>query len=294
MEAQESKYQEITIDIDKYKKIRPYLEEYFNDQYPEIVFFPEIKPFKNIGPAKELILTTYLPNIETIFENDPYIRKFLNTLTPDNYDTICWVMRVITDCLFKTKCGDEYFEENPATDPNDYYPQNLRDDLLKMYLFCEDTPEVPYQYNEISIKMNGHKQTFQNYDNYLLRRVLKDFCRKYLNIEGIYTKEEVIEDLQLRHKAGRRSMNDYSPAIIYGTYKMLKTISQEETAISTAICRIIGKFLYYLKLESIDVATDEHYIRTNITRVLKKNPHPTLLRAKECTLDNPYQPLYRK
>lgn len=294
MEANVRKYQEITIDIDRYKKIRPYLEGYFNDQYSEIAIFPEIKPFKNIGPAKELTLMTYLPNIETIFENDPYIRKFLDTLTPDNYDTICWVMRVITDCLRKTKGGDEYYEDNPATDPNDYYPQNLRDDLLKMYLFCEDTPEIPYQNNEISIKMNGHTAKFRNYDNYLLRCVLKDFCSKYLNIEGIYTREEVIEDLKLRHKAGRRSMNDYSPAIIYGTYKMLKTISQEETAISTAICRIIGKFLIYLKLESIDVATDEHYIRTNITRVLKKNPHPTLLRAKECTLDDPYQPLYRK
>lgn len=293
METEGSKYQYITIDIDKYKKIRPYLEGYFNDQYCEAICFPEI-PNYGIDAFQNLTLQTYPTSIEIIFVNDPWLKSFRNKITSDDYDTICWVLRVITHCLLITKGGDEYFEENPATDPNDYYPQNLRDDLLKMYLFCENTPDDPYQYNEVTIKMNGHTEKFRNFDNYLLRCVLKDFCKKYLNIERIYTKEEVIEDLKLRHKAGRRSMNDYSPAIIYGTYKMLKTISQEETAISTAICRIIGKFLYYLKLESIDVATDEHYIRTNITRVLKKNPHPTLLGARECTLDNPYQPLYRK
>lgn len=288
------KYQEITIDIDKYKKIRPYLEGYFNDQYPENLIFPEIKPFKNIEPAKELTLTTYLPNIETIFENDPYIRKFLDSLPPDNYDTICWVLRIINHCLLYTMSGNKDLEETPMTSPYQYYPQKLRVDLLKMYLFCEDVPEEPYRSNELTIKVNGCKETFSNYDNYILRGLIKNFCKKCLIHEGIESREEVIEALKFAQKAGRKSMNDYSPAIIYGTYKILKTISQEETAISTAICRIIGKFLFYLKLESIDVAIDEHYIRTNITRVLKKNPHPSLLRAKACTLDDPYQPLYRK
>lgn len=293
METNVRKYQEITIDIDKYKKIRPYLEGYFNDQYCEAIFFPEILGHE-IDAIQNLTLQTYPTSIEIIFVNDPWLKLFRDKITSDDYDTICWVLRVITHCLLFTKGGDEYFKENPATNPDDYYPQNLRDDLLKMYLFCESTPDDPYQYNEVTIKMNGHTAKFRNYDNCLLRCVLKDFCSKYLNIEGIYTREEVIEDLKLRHKAGRKSMNDYSPAIIYGTYKMLKTISQEETIISTAICRIIGKFLFYLKLESIDVAIDEHYIRTNITRVVKKNPHPSLLRAKACTLDDPYQPLYRK
>ncbi len=112
METEGSKYQYITIDIDKYKKIRPYLEGYFNDQYPEIAIFPEIKPFKNIGPAKELTLTTYLPNIETIFENDPYIRKFLDTLTPDNYDTILIIMiRFVGSCvLLQIACSKQKVE----------------------------------------------------------------------------------------------------------------------------------------------------------------------------------------
>ena len=294
MEANVRKYQEITIDIDRYKKMRPYLEAYFNDQYCETTFFPDILLY-GIDAIQNLTLQNYPTNIEATFENDDWIKLFLDKITTDDYDTICWVLRIINHCLLCRQHDEDTFDPpTPYECPENFYPNNLIDDLLKMYLLCEDAPDEPYMLNEVTIKVNGCTEKFHNYDNYFVRGLLKDFCTRILNAEGISTKEEVIETLKARHKAGRKPMNYYSSVIIYGTYRLLKEISREEATISGAICRIIGRFLYYLKLEPISVAQDEQYIRTNVIRLVKKIPHPSLLRVKEAKRNDPYLFLYRK
>lgn len=99
------------------------------------------------------------------------------------------VVRMAEDQDSDYTLGDYY-----ADNPNDYYQDHMREELLKTYLFCKQTPIRPQRTNEIILTVNkGYPKyrrslTLPNFENWVLRGALLQYCESHL--EDIHSVEE--------------------------------------------------------------------------------------------------------
>lgn len=170
--------------------------------------------------------------------------------------------------------GDYY-----ADNPNDYYQDHMREELLKTYLFCKQTPIRPRRTNEIILTINkgykvySKKLTLPNFENWVLRGALLQYCESHL--EDIHSVEEAQKALDAYHEKGRKA-NETIERIIYGTYTMFKDAAKDTRTTSTGLCHVIQNYLVYLGLikSDSDAALDYQNIAGRIKYLLKQGKQP--------------------
>lgn len=144
-----------------------------------------------------------------------------------------------------------YYSENL----NDYFRDHMREELLKTYLFCKQTPIRPRRTNEIILTVNkGYPQhrrslTLPNFENWVLNNALLQYCESHL--EDIHSVEEAQKALDTYHEKGRKA-DEMIERIIYGTYTMFKNAAKDTRTVSSGLCRIIQNYLLYLGLITTD------------------------------------------
>lgn len=208
---------------------------------------------------------------------------------PNEEVAIIWTLMFVEWGLCE-KDNDYTLGDYYAENPNDYYQDHMREELLETYIFCKQTPIRPRRTNEIILTINkgykgySKKLTLPNFENWVLRGALLQYCESHL--EDIHSVEEAQKALDAYHEKGRKA-NDTIDRIIHGTYTMFKDAANDTRTTSTGLCRIIQNYLVYLGLikSDSDAALDYQNIAGRIKYLLKqgKQPRfrPRLLSEKE-------------
>ncbi|WP_300851059.1 hypothetical protein [uncultured Rikenella sp.] len=204
-------------------------------------------------------------------------------LIPNEEIAIIWALMFIEwglQCERLKEQDDDYTLDDYYTDnPNEYYRDHMREELLKTYLFCKQTPVRPGRTNEIILTINKgikgyhEKLTLPNFENWILRGALLQYCENHL--EDIHSVEEARQALDGYHAKGRKA-NETVDRIIYGTYAMFKETAKDVRMTSTGLCRIIQNYLVYLRLVESDqeTALDPQNIAGRIKYLLRAEKQP--------------------
>lgn len=168
-----------------------------------------------------------------------------------------------------THSGFDYYAEI-----NDiiFYNEQVRPDMLKLYLLLKDEHNKANKADKVTIKCSFGSTTINNDSNWFLFH-LEDYLYEFLDI-GSY--DEAQEELNgYRKKSGRKRipLSEKTTRIIYGTCKLLQEEIYETTKVTNKICKFILSFLEYLKLDS-DGAMDDNRIRVEMANLLKSNYTP--------------------
>lgn len=214
--------------------------------------------------------------------SDKSASKYMEQI-PNEEIVIIWVLMFVEwglwcEWLKDQDCDytlDDYYTDNP----NDYYQDHMRKELLRTYLFCKQTSIRSQRTNEIILTINkqsdlySRKLTLPNFENWVLRGALLQYCESHL--EDIHSEEEAQKALDAYHKKGRKA-DETIDRIIYGTYTMFKDTAKDTRATSTGLCRIIQNYLIYLELTPSDsnVALDVQNIAGRIKYLRKQGKQP--------------------
>lgn len=195
---------------------------------------------------------------------------------PNEEIAIIWALMFVEWGLCE-KDNDYTLGDYYADNPNDYYQDHMREELLKTYLFCKQTPIRPRRTNEIILTINktsrrySKKLTLPNFENWILRGALLQYCESHL--EDIHSVEEAQKALDTYHEKGRKA-DEMIDRIIYGTYAMFKDAAKDTRATSTGLCRIITNYLFYLDMISKYEVENEQLIAGRIKYMLKQGKQP--------------------
>ena len=207
---------------------------------------------------------------------------------PDKEIAIIWALMFVEWGLCE-KDDDDTLDDYYTDNPNDYYQDHMREELLETYLFCKQTPIRSRKTNEIVLTINkfnsySKKLTLPNFENWVLRGALLQYCESHL--EDIHSVEEAQKALDAYHEKGRKA-NEMIERIIYGTYTMFKDAAKDTRTVSSGLCRIIQNYLLYLGLITTDsdAGLDLQNIAGRIKYLLKQGKQPRfspyILRGKE-------------
>lgn len=214
--------------------------------------------------------------------SDKSSSKYMEQI-PQEEIAIIWALMFVEWGLLcewlKDQDGDYTLGDYYANNPNDYYQDHMREELLETYLFCKQTPIRPRRTNEIILTINkgykgySKKLTLPNFENWVLRGALLQYCESHL--EDIHSVEEAQKALDAYHEKGRKT-DEMIERIIYGTYTMFKDAAKDTRTVSTGLCRIIRNYLVYLELIASDsnAALDDQNIAGRIKYLLKQGKQP--------------------
>lgn len=212
--------------------------------------------------------------------SDKSSSKYMEQI-PQEEIAIIWALMLVEWGLLcewlKDQDGDYTLGDYYADNPNDYYQDHMREELLKTYLFCKQTPIRPQRTNEIILTVNkGYPKyrrslTLPNFENWVLRGALLQYCESHL--EDIHSVEEAQKALDAYHEKGRKA-DEKIDRIIYGTYTMFKDAAKDTRATSTGLCRIITNYLFYLGMISKYEVENEQLIAGRIKYMLKQGKQP--------------------
>lgn len=213
---------------------------------------------------------------------DKAAAKYMEQI-PHEEIAIIWTLMFVEWGLWcewlKDQDGDYTLGDYYADNPNDYYHDHMREELLETYLFCKQTPIRPRRTNEIILTINkkfskySKKLTLPNFENWVLRGALLQYCESHL--EDIHSVEEAQKALDAYHERGRKAKEKID-RIIYGTYTMFKDAAKDTRATSTGLCRIIRYYLCYLFPNDLteNAAYDDQNIAGRIKYLLKQGKQP--------------------
>lgn len=207
--------------------------------------------------------------------SDKSASKYMEQI-PTEEAAIIWTLMFVEWGLCE-KDNDYTLGDYYADNPNDYYQDHMREELLKTYLFCKQTPIRPRRTNEIILTVNKgypkHRRslTLPNFENWVLRGALLQYCESHL--EDIHSVEEAQTALDAYHEKGRKA-DEMIDRIIYGTYTMFKDAAKDTRATSTGLCRIITNYLFYLDMISKYEVENEQLIAGRIKYMLKQGKQP--------------------
>lgn len=211
-----------------------------------------------------------------ILFSDKSSSKYMEQI-PQEEIAIIWALMFVEWGLCE-KDDDDTLDNYYTNNPNDYYQDHMREELLKTYLFCKQTPIRSRKTNEIVLTINkfnsySKKLTLPNFENWVLRCALLQYCESHL--EDIHSVEEAQKALDAYHEKGRKA-DEMIERIIYGTYTMFKDAAKDTRTVSSGLCRIIQNYLLYLGLITTDsdARLDLQNIAGRIKYLLKQGKQP--------------------
>ena len=250
----------------------------------------------NIPHPKELTIYVQVDekenirNLVSLFTDDKHIEKLLEPISEEMFYDITWTMVFVEHWLNKLHLVSDEYENDP--DLEIFYHDKIYKELLLLYKLCFAMPYKRLDNNPIKISISGDEdysrtETFNNFDNHILRCAIGEYCKKHLpNIKSVKDANNALR--LLTPKGGRKQSSPYVFPIIYGTYRLLKSLTKDKKVASTAICKIIGRYLLFLGLVTEDYADPEN-ICGIIKYILKQEAKPYLPRTKHTDLKKKFK-----
>lgn len=234
---------------------------------------------------------------KAIFFSSESASKYVEPIPLDQGILLYYVLIAIEHALILQEDRYKFYEEE-LYDTDSYYENNLRSDLLRLYIFIKELPYKRGAKNETILTINKGFSKWQkrisldNFDNWIFRSALLKYCEDHL--WNIHSLEEAKTELKQLTRVGRSLDNPNIYPFIYGTYTIFKDFAQDKTHISTRLCQIIVNYLIYLGLFA-DKDNDPLKMRSTIEYILSKKEMPRFpshsLPAEE--LNSPTSPLRR-
>lgn len=281
---------EVEIDSEQYLKVRNHLIEFFGIGDKEFKYIS----FKNIPAPKKLSIYTHsndnIRSIGFLFTDDKHIEKLLAPITEETFYEIIWTMLFVGHWLIELQILSIDYDNDP--DPEIFYHDKIYKELLLLYKLCFAMPYRRFDSNPIKISISGDEdysrtETFNNFDNHILRCAIGEYCKKHLpNIKSVKDANNALR--LLIPKSGRKQSSPYVFPIIYGTYRLLKSLTKDKKVASTAICKVIGRYLLFLGLVTEDYADPEN-ICGIIKYLLKQEAKPYLPGIKHTDLKKKFK-----
>lgn len=283
---------ELNIDSHYYLKVRNYLIDFYGIGDNEFEYATPM----NIPHPKELTIYVQVDekenirNFVSLFTDDKHIEKLLEPISEEMLYDITWTMVFVEHWLNKLHLVSDEYENDP--DLEIFYHDKIYKELLLLYKLCFAMPYKRLDNNPIKISISGDEdysrtETFNNFDNHILRCAIGEYCKKHLpNIKSVKDANNALR--LLTPKGGRKQSSPYVFPIIYGTYRLLKSLTKDKKVVSTAICKIIGRYLLFLGLVTEDYADPEN-ICGIIKYILKQEAKPYLPRTKHTDLKKKFK-----
>lgn len=283
---------ELNIDSHYYLKVRNYLIDFYSIGDNEFEYATPM----NIPHPKELTIYVQVDekenirNFVSLFTDDKHIEKLLEPISEEMLYDITWTMVFVEHWLNKLHLVSDEYENDP--DLEIFYHDKIYKELLLLYKLCFAMPYKRLDNNPIKISISGDEdysrtETFNNFDNHILRCAIGEYCKKHLpNIKSVKDANNALR--LLTPKGGRKQSSPYVFPIIYGTYRLLKSLTKDKKIASTAICKIIGRYLLFLGLVTEDYADPEN-ICGIIKYILKQEAKPYLPRTKHTDLKKKFK-----
>lgn len=268
---------------ERFQRILPYVKKYYG--MDETYFYRTIDA-ELVGRGQPITIQNcyeFKDFYTKLLFADKAAAKYMEQIPDDEGWIVIWTMMFVEWGLWcerqKGQDSDYTLGDYYADNPNDYYQDHMREELLKTYLFCKQTPIRPRRTNEIILTINKNsskyskKLTLPNFENWVLRGALLQYCENHL--EDIHSVEEAQKALDAYHEKGRKA-DEMIERIIYGTYTMFKDAAKDTRTASTGLCRIIQNYLLYLGLitSDSDTALDCQNIAGRIKYLLKQGKQP--------------------
>ena len=276
---------QIEVDSEQYLKVRGHLINFFGIGDNEIGYIS----MRNIPAPKTLSIYTHRENnirdIFFLFTDDKHIEKLLDPISEESFYDIVWTMLFVGHWLLILEATSIQYEDDPEV----LYHKKIYKELLALYKLCYGTPYEKFSNNPVKISILGNDhyniiESFDNFDNHILRCAIGEYCKKHLpNIKSV---KDANNALRLMQQSGRKQTSPYAFAVIYGTYSLLKALTQDKKVASIAICKVIGRYLVYLGLVSEDY-TDQENICGLIKYLLKQDIKPSLPKMRPTDLEKP-------
>ena len=283
---------ELNIDSHYYLKVRNYLIDFYGIGDNEFEYATPM----NIPHPKELTIYVQVDekenirNFVSLFTDDKHIEKLLEPISEEMLYDITWTMVFVEHWLNKLHLESDEYENDP--DPEIFYHDKIYKELLLLYKLCFAMPYKRLDNNPIKISISGDEdysrtETFNNFDNHILRCAIGEYCKKHLpNIKSVKDANNALR--LLTPKGGRKQSSPYVFPIIYGTYRLLKSLTKDKKVASTAICKVIGRYLLFLGLVTEDYADPEN-ICGIIKYILKQEAKPYLPGTKHTDLKKKFK-----
>lgn len=273
------------INWDTFQYIRELVQKYFGAEnitnYFSEPYGLSIKGHQLI--PQDVSIFCKAQEIDAIFESDESIKKYIAPIDTKVFNIVRWVLCFVNHIyirkqLYLNREANDSEEEEDADRINygPYYKYKLRKELLELYIFCDELKYTPMANNNLKLSINRKEPNYaacelENYDNYIVRSALKNYCISHL--PDIHSVDEARAELAELKRGGRKLINPDSYWVIYGVYNFFKDLTNDPKITSAAIVRIIGRYLHCIGLEDEKVALDEQNIAARIRYVLE---HPAL------------------
>ena len=158
-----------------------------------------------------------------------------------------------------------------STDDEVMQYEDVRKDLLKLYLFINDPNTRPD--SKISIKHMTGSVNLENHYGWFTRRMLKEYLAKYL--PDITSLEQAKEALNAYKKqAGRKSADEREQILIYGIYRIFHEQTEMDSDLPDRLCEFIFEYLKLIKVYDEEDVLDMSTMRPTIRYIIKKPVQP--------------------
>jgi len=158
-----------------------------------------------------------------------------------------------------------------STDDEVMQYEDVRKDLLKLYLFINDPNTRPD--SKISIKHMTGSVNLENDYGWFTRRMLKEYLAKYL--PDITTTEQAREALNgYKKQAGRKSADEREQILIYGIYRIFHENTEMSGDLPDRLCEFIFEYLKLIKVYDEEDVLDMSTMRPTIRYIIKKPVQP--------------------
>lgn len=161
-----------------------------------------------------------------------------------------------------------YFENNkPVADEKSFHnvlQKNIRQDLLRLYVFCNNSLK---NYENINISSIVDSIKLGNNCNWIWNDLVKDYLR--INLPDITSVAQAKDELiRGKSKRGRQPKDARIPVIIWGTYRLLNDLHGFKTPMPNSLCEFLVKLLQYMGILPENTEIDKYWIRAEL-RYLK-------------------------
>ena len=210
---------ELNIDSHYYLKVRNYLIDFYGIGDNEFEYATPM----NIPHPKELTIYVQVDekenirNFVSLFTDDKHIEKLFEPISEEMLYDITWTMVFVEHWLNKLHLVSDEYENDP--DLEIFYHDKIYKELLLLYKLCFAMPYKRLDNNPIKISISGDEdysrtETFNNFDNHILRCAIGEYCKKHLpNIKSVKDANNALR--LLTPKGGRKQSSPYVFPIIY-------------------------------------------------------------------------------
>lgn len=163
--------------------------------------------------------------------------------------------------------SDHVKSNAPLPDENSADKTAKRQDMLRLYVFCE---ENLHSHEDITIRSRTGSIRLANSSNWLYEKLARPYLQA--NLATITSLDEAKKELLTgRRSRGRKPNDPRVPALLWGTYGMLSELHGFDSMMPNALCNFIIRLLQIQGVFPPDTEIDTLWVRAEL-RYIRSRP----------------------